>query len=141
VLGPLVTDIAPGYDHITSAIGGSIAASAGADFLCYVTPSEHLRLPTVEDVKIGVIASKIAAHAADITKSVKGALEKDIKMAQCRKALDWDQQIKLSIDPALADHLRSSSKPTDKDVCTMCGEFCAIKLLSKEERWKYFDNF
>lgn len=141
VLGPLVTDIAPGYDHITSAIGGSIAATAGADFLCYVTPSEHLRLPTVEDVKIGVIASKIAAHAADITKGVKGALEKDIKMARCRKALDWDQQIKLSLDPTLADHLRSSRKPSDKDVCTMCGEFCAIKLLSKEERWEYFDHF
>lgn len=141
VLGPLVTDIAPGYDHITSAIGGAIAASAGADFLCYVTPSEHLRLPTVEDVKIGVIASKIAAHAADITKGVKDALGKDIKMAQCRKAMDWDQQIKLSIDPTLAENLRSSSKPTDKDVCTMCGEFCAIKLLSKEERWEYFDHF
>lgn len=140
VLGPLVTDIAPGYDHITSAIGGAIAASAGADFLCYVTPSEHLRLPTIEDVKIGVIASKIAAHAADITKGVKGALEKDIKMAQCRKAMDWDQQIKLSLDPTLADHLRSSSQPTDKDVCTMCGEFCAIKLLSKEEQWEFFDQ-
>lgn len=140
VLGPLVTDIAPGYDHITSAIGGAIAASAGADFLCYVTPSEHLRLPTIEDVKIGVIAAKIAAHAADITKGVKGALEKDIKMAQCRKAMDWDQQIKLSLDPTLADHLRSSSQPTDKDVCTMCGEFCAIKLLSKEEQWEFFDQ-
>ena len=141
VLGPLVTDIAPGYDHITSAIGGAIAASAGADFLCYVTPSEHLRLPTVEDVKSGVIASKIAAHAADITKGVKGALEKDIKMAQCRKAMDWDQQIKLSLDPTLADQLRSSSKPADRDVCTMCGEFCAIKLLSSEERWSFFDDF
>ena len=141
VLGPLVTDIAPGYDHITSAIGGAIAASAGADFLCYVTPSEHLRLPTIEDVKIGVIASKIAAHAADITKGVKDALGKDIKMAKCRKAMDWDQQIKLSLDPTLANHIRSSRKPTDKDVCTMCGEFCAIKLLSKEERWEYFDHF
>jgi phosphomethylpyrimidine synthase len=141
VLGPLVTDIAPGYDHITSAIGGAIAASAGADYLCYVTPSEHLRLPTVEDVKNGVIASKIAAHAADISKGVKGAMEKDIKMAQCRKNLDWDQQIKLSLDPTLAEKLRSSSKPADSDVCTMCGEFCAIKLLNKEERWEYFDNF
>lgn len=141
VLGPLVTDIAPGYDHITSAIGGAIAASAGADYLCYVTPSEHLRLPTVEDVKNGVIASKIAAHAADISKGVKGAMEKDIKMAQCRKNLDWDQQIKLSLDPTLAEKIRSSSKPADSDVCTMCGEFCAIKLLNKEERWEYFDNF
>ena len=139
VLGPLVTDIAPGYDHITSAIGGSIAASAGADFLCYVTPSEHLRLPSVEDVKVGVIASKIAAHAADITKGVKGAMERDIKMAKCRKTMDWEQQIKLSLDPTLADKLRSSSQPADKDVCTMCGEFCAIKLLNKEERWKFFD--
>lgn len=139
VLGPLVTDIAPGYDHITSAIGGSIAASAGADFLCYVTPSEHLRLPSIEDVKVGVIASKIAAHAADITKGVKGAMEKDIRMAKCRKALDWEQQIKLSLDPTLADQLRSSSQPADKDVCTMCGDFCAIKLLNKEERWKFFD--
>ena len=140
VLGPLVTDIAPGYDHITSAIGGSIAASAGADFLCYVTPSEHLRLPSIEDVKAGVIASKIAAHAADITKGVKGALERDIKMAKCRKTMDWKQQIKLSLDPTLADKLRSSSQPADKDVCTMCGEFCAIKLLNKEERWKFFDQ-
>ncbi len=141
VLGPLVIDIAPGYDHITSAIGGALAASAGADFLCYVTPSEHLRLPTIEDVKTGVIASKIAAHAADIAKGVKGAMEKDIKMAECRKKMDWRQQIELSLDPDLADQLRSTSQPADKDVCTMCGEFCAIKLLSKEELWKYFDNF
>jgi phosphomethylpyrimidine synthase len=140
VLGPLVTDIAPGYDHITSAIGGAIAASAGADYLCYVTPSEHLRLPSVEDVKVGVIASKIAAHAADITKGVKGAMEKDIQMAKCRKAMDWEQQIKLSLDPTLAAQLRSSSQPADKDVCTMCGDFCAIKLLNKEERWKFFDQ-
>jgi phosphomethylpyrimidine synthase len=141
VLGPLVIDIAPGYDHITSAIGGALAASAGADFLCYVTPSEHLRLPTIEDVKTGVIASKIAAHAADIAKGVKGAMEKDIKMAECRKKMDWKRQIELSLDPDLADQLRSTSQPADKDVCTMCGEFCAIKLLSKEELWKYFDNF
>jgi len=141
VLGPLVIDIAPGYDHITSAIGGALAASAGADFLFYVTPSEHLRLPTTEDVKTGVIASKIAAHAADIAKGVKGAMEKDIKMAECRKKMDWKRQIELSLDPDLADQLRSTSQPADKDVCTMCGEFCAIKLLSKEELWKYFDNF
>jgi phosphomethylpyrimidine synthase len=141
VLGPLVTDIAPGYDHITSAIGGALAASAGADFLCYVTPSEHLRLPTVEDVKIGVVTSKLAAHAADISKGVKGALAKDIKMAECRKAMDWKKQIELSLDPTLAERLRSTSQPADKDVCTMCGEFCAIKILNKEERWKYFDDF
>jgi phosphomethylpyrimidine synthase len=140
VLGPLVTDIAPGYDHITSAIGGALAATAGADFLCYVTPSEHLRLPTIEDVKSGVIASRIAAHAADIAKGVKGALEKDIQMARARKAMDWKSQIRLSVDPELAEKLRSSSQPADKDVCTMCGEFCAIKLLSNKERWSFFDQ-
>jgi phosphomethylpyrimidine synthase len=140
VLGPLVTDIAPGYDHITSAIGGALAATAGADFLCYVTPSEHLRLPTIEDVKMGVIASKIAAHAADVAKGVKGALEKDIKMAHARKAMDWKQQIDLSLDPSRASHLRSTSQPADEDVCTMCGEFCAIKLLSTEDRWSFFEE-
>jgi phosphomethylpyrimidine synthase len=140
VLGPLVTDIAPGYDHITSAIGGALAATAGADFLCYVTPSEHLRLPTIEDVKTGVIASKIAAHAADVAKGVKGALEKDIKMAHARKAMDWKQQIELSLDPSRAKHFRSTSQPTDDDVCTMCGEFCAIKRLSTEEMWDFFDQ-
>ena len=139
VLGPLVTDIAPGYDHITSAIGGALAASAGADFLCYVTPSEHLRLPTIEDVKVGVIASKIAAHAADIAKGVTGAIDKDVQMAHARRNMDWEQQIKCSLDPTLADQLRSSSQPADKDVCTMCGEFCAIKLLSKEDQWNFFD--
>jgi phosphomethylpyrimidine synthase len=140
VLGPLVTDIAPGYDHITSAIGGALAASAGADFLCYVTPSEHLRLPTIEDVKVGVIASKIAAHAADIAKGVTGAIDKDVQMAHARRNMDWEQQINLSLDPTLADRLRSSSQPADKDVCTMCGEFCAIKLLSKEDQWNFFDQ-
>jgi phosphomethylpyrimidine synthase len=140
VLGPLVTDIAPGYDHITSAIGGALAATAGADFLCYVTPSEHLRLPTIEDVKTGVIASKIAAHAADVAKGVKGALEKDIKMAHARKAMDWKQQIELSLDPSRAKHFRSTSQPTDDDVCTMCGEFCAIKRLSTEDMWDFFDQ-
>ena len=127
VLGPLVTDIAPGYDHITSAIGGAIAGTAGADFLCYVTPSEHLRLPTVEDVKEGVIASKIAAHAADIAKGVKGAMSRDIQMAKARKALNWDEQIRLSVDPEKARLLRESSLPSDKEVCTMCGSLCAIK--------------
>jgi len=131
VLGPLVTDIAPGYDHITSAIGGAIAGAAGADFLCYVTPSEHLRLPTIEDVKEGVIASKIAAHAADIAKGVKGAMERDIQMAKARKALNWDEQIRLSLDPARARLLRESSPPSDKEVCTMCGSLCAIKVSGK----------
>ncbi|UFS72677.1 phosphomethylpyrimidine synthase ThiC [Geomonas sp. RF6] len=129
VLGPLVTDIAPGYDHITSAIGGTIAAAAGADFLCYVTPSEHLRLPTVEDVKEGVIACRIAAHAADIVKGVKGAREKDDKMAACRKKLDWEGQFALAIDPEKARRLRAESGVADHGACTMCGEFCAYKVM------------
>jgi phosphomethylpyrimidine synthase len=129
VLGPLVTDIAPGYDHITSAIGGTIAAAAGADFLCYVTPSEHLRLPTVEDVKEGVIACRIAAHAADIVKGVKGAIEKDNQMARCRKKLDWEGQFALAIDPEKARRLRAESGVADHGACTMCGEFCAYKVM------------
>uniref|UniRef100_A0A831UD73 Phosphomethylpyrimidine synthase n=1 Tax=Geobacter metallireducens TaxID=28232 RepID=A0A831UD73_GEOME len=129
VLGPLVTDIAPGYDHITCAIGGAIAASAGADFLCYVTPSEHLRLPSVEDVREGVIASRIAAHAADIAKGVKGAMEKDIAMAKCRKKLDWEGQFNLSLDPEKARRLRAESGVADHGACTMCGEFCAYKVM------------
>ena len=137
VLGPLVTDCAPGYDHITSAIGGAIAAAHGADFLCYVTPSEHLRLPTVKDVREGVIASKIAAHAADIAKGVKGAMARDIKMAKCRKKMDWEGQIKASLDPEHTQSVRNSSAPADKDVCTMCGEFCAIKILNNEEKWEF----
>jgi len=132
VLGPLVTDIAPGYDHITSAIGGAIAGAAGADFLCYVTPSEHLRLPTIEDVKEGVIASKIAAHAADIAKGVRGAMNRDIQMAKARKSLNWDEQIRLSLDPERARLLRESSPPADKEVCTMCGSLCAIKVSNKK---------
>ncbi len=131
VLGPLVTDIAPGYDHITGAIGGALAARAGADFLCYVTPSEHLRLPTVDDVREGVIASKIAGHAADVAKGLKGAMEKDIGMARARKSLDWKKQIQLSLDPQRARRLRESSQPRESDVCTMCGEFCAIKKVAK----------
>jgi phosphomethylpyrimidine synthase len=129
VLGPLVTDIAPGYDHITSAIGGTIAAAAGADFLCYVTPSEHLRLPTVEDVKEGVIACRIAAHAADIVKGVKGAMEKDTQMARCRKKLDWEGQFALAIDPEKARRLRAESGVAEHGACTMCGEFCAYKVM------------
>jgi phosphomethylpyrimidine synthase len=130
VLGPLVTDVAPGYDHITSAIGGAIAGAAGADFLCYVTPSEHLRLPDLEDVRDGVIASRIAAHAADIAKGVKGAMEWDKEMARRRKALDWKGQIELSINPERARKLRESSMPKESDVCTMCGEFCSMKGVS-----------
>jgi len=128
VLGPLVTDIAPGYDHITSAIGGAIAASAGADFLCYVTPSEHLSLPTVNDVREGVIAARIAAHAGDIAKRAKGAMEADIRLAKARKALDWNEQIRLSIDPQRARAIRETSPPEDESVCTMCGSLCAIKI-------------
>lgn len=131
VLGPLVTDVAPGYDHITSAIGGAIAGAAGADFLCYVTPSEHLRLPDLDDVREGVIASRIAAHAADIAKGVPGALDWDKEMARRRKALDWKGQIELSIDPDRARKLRESSLPKESDVCTMCGEFCSMKGLSQ----------
>ncbi len=127
VLGPLVTDIAPGYDHITSAIGGAIAASSGADFLCYVTPAEHLRLPTLKDVHEGVIASRIAAHAADIANGNARAFEQDRQMAIARKNLDWDAQIACAIDPETAAQIRRSAPPADKDVCSMCGKFCAIK--------------
>jgi len=129
VLGPLVTDIAPGYDHITSAIGGAIAASFGADFLCYVTPSEHLRLPTVEDVEMGVIASRIAAHAADIVKKVPGAAEWDAKMSQARKQRDWSRQFLLAIEPDRPRRFRKISQPNAEDVCTMCSKYCSIKII------------
>ncbi len=129
VLGPVVTDIAPGYDHITSAIGGAIAASAGADFLCYVTPSEHLRLPTVEDVRVGVIVTKIAAHAADISKGIPSAIERDNQMAQFRKKLDWKGQIATSLDPETAQKLWESNPSKDGTTCSMCGDYCAIKLI------------
>jgi phosphomethylpyrimidine synthase len=131
VLGPLVTDIAPGYDHITSAIGGAIAGSAGADFLCYVTPAEHLRLPTLEDVKDGVIASKIAAHAADIAKGVDGAIDRDANISRARAKRDWKKQFALAIDPVKPGRYRKSSKPASEDVCTMCGEYCSIKTAEK----------
>ena len=131
VLGPLVTDIGMGYDHITAAIGGAVAGAAGADFLCYVTPSEHIRLPDIEDVKEGVIVSKLAAHAADIAKGIPGALGADIKMARCRKALDWNGQIALSLNPEKIKKWRAEIPPTEKDVCSMCGEFCAIKTVEK----------
>jgi phosphomethylpyrimidine synthase len=129
VLGPLVTDIAPGYDHITAAIGGAVAAAAGADFLCYVTPAEHLCLPTVEDVREGVIASLIAAHAGDIARGLPGALDWDRRMAEKRKQLDWQGQIELALDPEKARARRQESLPADENVCTMCGEFCAIKKV------------
>ena len=128
VLGPLPTDIAPGYDHITSAIGGAIAGAAGADFLCYVTPAEHLRLPTLADVREGVIAARIAAHIADIAKNVRGARERDRKMSQCRKTFNWQGQVDLSIDPEKTATFLEKSKSAQDEGCTMCGEFCAIKL-------------
>ncbi|MCD8215507.1 MAG: phosphomethylpyrimidine synthase ThiC [Clostridiales bacterium] len=131
VLGPLVTDIAPGYDHITSAIGGAIAATYGASFLCYVTPAEHLRLPTLEDVKAGIIASKIAAHAADIAKGIKGAKDWDYKMSAARKKLDWEAMFGLALDPEKARRYRAESKPEKEDTCTMCGNFCAVKNMNR----------
>ena len=130
VLGPLVTDIAPGYDHIVSAIGGAIAAAAGADFLCYVTPSEHLGLPSVDDVRIGLVASKIAAHAADIVKGVKGALDRDLKISEARKKLDWAEQQKLALDPNKFQDIRKKRK-SKSTACSMCGEFCALQIVSE----------
>ncbi len=131
VLGPLVTDVAMGYDHIAGAIGGAVAGAAGADFLCYVTPAEHIKLPGVEDVKEGLIASKIAAHAADIAKGIPSAMEKDIKMARARKALDWEGQIAMSFDPERVRNWRAQIPRAMDDVCSMCGEFCAIKTVEK----------
>lgn len=130
VLGPLVTDIAPGYDHITAAIGGAIAAAKGADFLCYVTPAEHLRLPTIDDVKEGVVASKIAAHAADIAKGVPGAMDRDDKISKARKARDWNKQFEFALDKEKPGRYRRMSKPGAGDVCSMCGEYCSIKIAS-----------
>ena len=131
VLGPLVTDIAPGYDHITAAIGGAIAAANGASFLCYVTPAEHLRLPDVDDVKEGIIASKIAAHAADIAKGIKGASDWDRQMSTARKNLDWEEMFRLAIDPEKARRYRAQAKPEKEDTCSMCGNFCAVKNMNR----------
>lgn len=131
VLGPLVTDIAPGYDHITAAIGGAMAATYGASFLCYVTPAEHLRLPDLDDVKEGIIASRIAAHAADIAKGVPGAIDWDHKMDVARKKLDWEEMFALAIDPDKARRYRESSKPEKEDTCSMCGNFCAVKNMNR----------
>jgi len=130
VLGPLVTDIGAGYDHITGAIGGAVAAAAGTDFLCYVTPTEHLSLPDVEDVKQGVIASRIAAHAGDIVKGVKGAKEWDEKMSRARKNLDWAAQAELSLDPQLSRQVHSKI-PTIEKTCSMCGKYCALAIVEK----------
>ncbi|HIV86265.1 MAG TPA: phosphomethylpyrimidine synthase ThiC [Candidatus Monoglobus merdigallinarum] len=131
VLGPLVTDVAPGYDHITSAIGGAIAAMNGADFLCYVTPAEHLRLPDLDDMKEGIIASRIAAHAADIAKGVNGAREWDNEMSDARRETDWEKMFELALDPEKPRAYRASSKPREENTCTMCGEQCAVKNMNK----------
>ncbi|MDD4956046.1 MAG: phosphomethylpyrimidine synthase ThiC [Candidatus Omnitrophica bacterium] len=128
VLGPLVTDAAPGYDHIVGAIGGALAAWHGADFLCYVTPAEHLRLPGIEDVRQGVIASRIAAHAADIVKGLPSAIKRDRDISMARAKRDWDTQFKLAIDKDLPAKVRKGSHPKVKDICTMCSEYCSIKV-------------
>jgi len=141
VLGPLVTDIAPGYDHITAAIGGAIAAASGAAFLCYVTPAEHLALPNVEDVHQGIIASKIAAHAADIAKGIPGARDQDDRMAKARRKLDWDAQWLEALDPETAKAIRDSRAPEDdhSDTCSMCGKFCAVRSMNKALAGEYID--
>ncbi len=141
VLGPLVTDIAPGYDHITAAIGGAVAAMNGAAFLCYVTPAEHLALPNVDDVRQGIIASKIAAHAADIAKGLPGAREQDDRMADARRKLDWDAQYAAALDPETAKAIRKSRMPEDdhSDTCSMCGKFCAVRSMNKALSGEYID--
>jgi len=141
VLGPLVTDIAPGYDHITAAVGGAVAAMSGAAFLCYVTPAEHLALPNVEDVRAGIVASRIAAHAADIAKGVPGAREVDDKMADARRDLDWDAMWKYAIDPKTAKAIRDSRAPEEdhEETCSMCGKFCAVRSMNKALEGEYID--
>ncbi|MCL6612128.1 MAG: phosphomethylpyrimidine synthase ThiC [Peptococcaceae bacterium] len=131
VLGPLVTDVAPGYDHITSAIGGALAAASGADFLCYVTPAEHLRLPTLEDMKEGIMAARIAAHAADIAKGIPGARRWDDDMSEARRNLDWERMFSLALDPEKARRYRRESQPEDQDSCTMCGKLCAVRSMNR----------
>ena len=141
VLGPLVTDIAPGYDHITAAIGGAVAAMNGAAFLCYVTPAEHLALPNVEDVKQGIIASKIAAHAADIAKGIYGARDIDDQMAEARRTLDWNTQFECALDPDTAKEIRNARLPEKdhSDTCSMCGKFCAVRSMNKALSGEYID--
>jgi phosphomethylpyrimidine synthase len=131
VLGPLVTDVAPGYDHVTSAIGGAIAAWHGAAFLCYVTPAEHLRLPTYDDMKEGIMASKIAAHAADIAKKIPNAANWDNDMSKARQKVDWERMFSLAIDPQKAKRYRAESMPKSEDTCSMCGEFCSMRNMNK----------
>ena len=141
VLGPLVTDVAPGYDHITAAIGGAVAAMHGAAFLCYVTPAEHLALPNVDDVRQGIIAAKIAAHAADVAKGVPGAREMDDRMADARRALDWEAQYACALDPETAKSVRESRLPEDdhSEACSMCGKFCAVRSMNKALRHERVD--
>lgn len=139
VLGPIVTDIAPGYDHITAAIGGAVAAMAGAAFLCYVTPAEHLALPNIDDVKQGIIASKIAAHAADVAKKIPNARDKDDKMAEARRNLDWEGQWACAIDPEYAKSIRDDRTPEFDDTCSMCGKFCAVRSMNKALNDEYID--
>jgi len=136
VLGPIVTDVAPGYDHITAAIGGAIASSSGADFLCYVTCNEHLSLPDVEAVRQGVIVTRIAAHVGDIAKDIPGAWEWDLKMSEARRELDWPKMLELAIDPELATEIREKSPPQEEDACTMCGQYCAVKTISNMRKDK-----
>lgn len=131
VLGPLVTDVAPGYDHITSAIGGTLAAVSGADFLCYVTPAEHLGLPDLNDVREGVIAARIAAHAADLAKGNKQAWAWDNAMAKARKELDWPEQLRLALDPVKATEYRNKKNKSDDEACSMCGDYCAVKIVGQ----------
>ena len=138
-LGPLVTDIAPGYDHITAAIGGAIAAANGAAFLCYVTPAEHLALPNLEDVKQGIMASKIAAHAADIAKGVRGAMDQDNRMADARRKLDWEAQWACAMDPEAAKRIRADRAPEHEDTCSMCGKFCAVRSMNKALAGEHID--
>lgn len=130
VLGPLVTDIAPGYDHITAAIGGAVAASTGADFLCYVTPAEHLRLPDAQDVRDGLVATKIAAHAADIAKGIPGARDRDNRMSDARRRMDWEEQFSLAIDPVRPRRVFESAPPENEGTCTMCGKMCAVRTVN-----------
>ena len=130
VLGPMVTDIAPGYDHITAAIGGAVAASSGADFLCYVTPAEHLRLPDVNDVREGLVATKIAAHAADIAKGIPGARDRDNRMSDARRRFDWEEMFDLALDPVKPREYFESAPPTNEESCTMCGKMCAVRTVN-----------
>ena len=130
VLGPVVTDIAPGYDHITAAIGGAIAAAAGADFLCYVTPAEHLKLPDAEEMKEGIMAARIAAHAADLVKGVPGAAGWDEEMSRARQELNWERMFNLALDPVKARAMREKARPSDPATCTMCGKMCAVRNIN-----------